>query len=982
MNPVGGELLMGLTTAQRPRIVNGNTTEYNTLSMSVGSGRRKSLSYHPPQLSLKSNDSDVAVCGAVTVAGGTAELSSAGRFSPHPNELFLPQSAKLTIATQEKFDETLMNSCQHPPPSPAPNSDSHMTGHMQPLNLNHFHGPSQTHVSSHVHSQAHSHTHSHAHSHPHSHSHLHPQLQSQIYPLSSSNSISSLCTSNSGTSVPVAASQASHKLHSVRSMSPNSKIRLERYREPGQKSPALSGASTGRYYPLSSVSSNYLATTVHTPVKRYVPTPPATVDSYTEQYVNMPLAYNYRAKSVCCHLSNETESVTKSAQTSSVATSCACSSDMMIGISPETQSPSACSPKLRLAADTDSIVGLQTSTEGSTSGSTCLHCNTARRTTGVHQTTQTTGPISPVPVAVHLPHTPLLVSAIKQQQHQERDREQEQQQQQLMMTLSPAAIAVESRQSSSVGNTISFSRQPLYSTPQQALQMITHQQHPNSHQQQQQLQQQQQQQQQPHRYSCKKRLGIYMRCELSRFFGVELSSEESDFALWHGRHRRLAIRRFGSFNYNTDVMEYSDTATERPDVLPAQQQNRDMSGDGLGTERDFHAGEFVERKATVAKMFMTSFCYIINMFNRQPKEFEHGQGNIVGKRQRQRQWSRSFAPIREHTSLDIDAESNLASLIEDELFFDIPSEGAVSGSTTSDEVGNKTNNQQGLNLDGVYMSERHHNGWRTTALTGSSDVNLMSSQEPASHHHHQQQQQHQAHLLASSAQSQFVAALRTSNSTTPINRGSRITAQLLDGVLENSRRPQLRQIKYFSIGDLDDRTDHRPFFTYWINTVHIVVLILSLVCYGIAPIGFGVEQKTGQVLVTSLSLQTVQHVEQRNLWIGPRNNDLVHMGAKFSACMRRDIKIIDVLTKTRRQERETACCIRNDDSGCVQSSQADCSIRGLYPTVRNRYKKKLCTMFLFIKQLSIIFRNPYQLGRNGRQVSQDLVDEYRVRFVA
>ena len=31
-----------------------------------------------------------------------------------------------------------------------------------------------------------------------------------------------------------------------------------------------------------------------------------------------------------------------------------------------------------------------------TGNGTCLHCNTMRRTTGVHQTTQT-GPVSPIP---------------------------------------------------------------------------------------------------------------------------------------------------------------------------------------------------------------------------------------------------------------------------------------------------------------------------------------------------------------------------------------------------------------------------------------------------------------------------------------------------------------------------------------------------------------------------------------------------------
>jgi hypothetical protein len=42
--------------------------------------------------------------------------------------------------------------------------------------------------------------------------------------------------------------------------------------------------------------------------------------------------------------------------------------------------------------------------------------------------------------------------------------------------------------------------------------------------------------------------------------------------------------------------------------------------------------------------------------------------------------------------------------------------------------------------------------------------------------------------------------------------------------------------------------------------------------------------------------------------------------------MRKDAKIIKEIEKGREKERETACCIRNDDSGCVQSSQADCSV--------------------------------------------------------
>lgn len=59
---------------------------------------------------------------------------------------------------------------------------------------------------------------------------------------------------------------------------------------------------------------------------------------------------------------------------------------------------------------------------------------------------------------------------------------------------------------------------------------------------------------------------------------------------------------------------------------------------------------------------------------------------------------------------------------------------------------------------------------------------------------------------------------------------------------------------------------------------------------------------------------------------GPRAADLIHLGAKFAPCMRVDNKIKKEIDKIQAKERETACCIRNDDSGCVQSSQADCSV--------------------------------------------------------
>ncbi|KAJ8667386.1 hypothetical protein QAD02_009048, partial [Eretmocerus hayati] len=124
---------------------------------------------------------------------------------------------------------------------------------------------------------------------------------------------------------------------------------------------------------------------------------------------------------------------------------------------------------------------------------------------------------------------------------------------------------------------------------------------------------------------------------------------------------------------------------------------------------------------------------------------------------------------------------------------------------------------------------------------------------------------------------------------------------------------------------LDDIEDHRPYFTYWISTVQILILIISLFSYGFGPIGFDLAHRSSLVLVTSLSLQQVEYQEPANFWIGPRAADLIHLGAKFAPCMRRDIKILKEIDVWREKERDTACCIRNDDSGCVQSSRAECS---------------------------------------------------------
>lgn len=53
---------------------------------------------------------------------------------------------------------------------------------------------------------------------------------------------------------------------------------------------------------------------------------------------------------------------------------------------------------------------------------------------------------------------------------------------------------------------------------------------------------------------------------------------------------------------------------------------------------------------------------------------------------------------------------------------------------------------------------------------------------------------------------------------------------------------------------------------------------------------------------------------------------LIHLGAKFSPCMRQDPQVHSFIRAAREREKHSACCVRNDRSGCVQTSEQECSV--------------------------------------------------------
>ena len=68
------------------------------------------------------------------------------------------------------------------------------------------------------------------------------------------------------------------------------------------------------------------------------------------------------------------------------------------------------------------------------------------------------------------------------------------------------------------------------------------------------------------------------------------------------------------------------------------------------------------------------------------------------------------------------------------------------------------------------------------------------------------------------------------------------------------------------------------------------------------------------------------HFFFKNIYFLLHQADLIRLGAKYTPCIRNDAKIQEKIDALRKNETKTGCCIRNDNSGCVQSYKDQCSV--------------------------------------------------------
>ncbi|ESO04883.1 hypothetical protein HELRODRAFT_111355 [Helobdella robusta] len=140
-----------------------------------------------------------------------------------------------------------------------------------------------------------------------------------------------------------------------------------------------------------------------------------------------------------------------------------------------------------------------------------------------------------------------------------------------------------------------------------------------------------------------------------------------------------------------------------------------------------------------------------------------------------------------------------------------------------------------------------------------------------------------------------------------------------------------------TLDQLEEMQDYRPFFTYWATFVQIIIFIIATSVYGFSPLGFSETPIFAEVRTVSLAIEKVFYNEKNNMWIGPKQADLIHLGAKYSPCMRRDANVVDRLNMDIEEEEETGCCSYNDGSGCVQLSSLRCP-----KTLASWYNNTVC----------------------------------------
>ncbi|XP_064178899.1 inactive rhomboid protein 1 isoform X3 [Anguilla rostrata] len=432
------------------------------------------------------------------------------------------------------------------------------------------------------------------------------------------------------------------------------------------------------------------------------------------------------------------------------------------------------------------------------------------------------------------------------------------------------------------------------------------------------------------------------------WFGVSKDSDATQ--KWQRKSLRHCSQRYGKLKPQViremdlpsqDNISLTSTETPPPLYVPASQHGMQKIVDPLARGRAFRMVEEVDGYSvpqtpiTPGAASLCSFTSSRSGFNRLPRRrkresvakmsFRAAAALVKGRSLREgtlrRAQRRSFTPASflEEDTVDFPDELDTSFFARDALMheelstfadevFESPSEAAIKEAESSKVLDDS--DMTGSALDKSELERSHlmlplERGWRKGKEGALVQPKVRLRQEVVS-----VSGQRRGQRIAVPVKKLFAREKR------PYGLG-------MVGKLTN--RTYRKRIDSYVKRQIEDMDDHRPFFTYWITFVHLLITILAVCIYGIAPVGFSQHETVDSVLRNKGVYENVKFVQQENFWVGPSSEALIHLGAKFSPCMRQDQQVHDLIQDKREKERHSACCVRNDRSGCLQTSEEECS---------------------------------------------------------
>eukprot|EP01137_Pigoraptor_chileana_P036771 Opistho-2@32927 len=151
-----------------------------------------------------------------------------------------------------------------------------------------------------------------------------------------------------------------------------------------------------------------------------------------------------------------------------------------------------------------------------------------------------------------------------------------------------------------------------------------------------------------------------------------------------------------------------------------------------------------------------------------------------------------------------------------------------------------------------------------------------------------------------------------------------------------SSAPKLARMNTFVRKQVASMPTFKPWFIWTMTIAQIIVMIVELAVGGISPIGFSSKTVTGSVPSFSGDMMSVSTNKTQNFWIGPDTTFIIHWGAKYTPCMRKDAKTFVDIDRQNAIDDAGGCCQMKTSQGVTrcgwQSLQTCNSLSGTFTT--------------------------------------------------